>query len=216
MAVVACAKSIGVIGLGLGLVLLLLARRAGGGPANPLQPHGRVYLLRGQGWFFSGGWRPLRDRLRAAGLQADDLSDHAGDRAVDDLLADHRAGRLSGPIVFIGHSRGGRQSLFAAQRLGQVGIVVDLVLTIDVAIPPPVPAGVRRAVNLYLTRPRLYPARPLSPAPDSGAVIENIDLDDTGSPIDAKRLNHLTITDSAALQGYLFGRIREVIRNASS
>ena len=63
-------------------------------------------------------------------------------------------------------------------------------------------------------RTRLYPARPLSSAPDSRAVIENIDLDVADSPIDARSLNHLTITDSRPLQDYLFRRIVEVTRNA--
>jgi hypothetical protein len=199
---------------GLFLCLLSLSGRAAGLP-DPGDSPGRVYLVRGQGWVFSSGWRALRDRLREAGVRAEDLSDRAGDRVVKEVLADHQAGRLAGPIVFVGHSRGGRQSLAAAERLARSGVPVELILTTDVAVPPPVPAGVRRAVNLYLTHKRLYPARPLHPAPDSPAVVKNIDLNAADSPTPPRGLNHLNITDSPALQEYLFRQIMEVMRTNS-
>jgi hypothetical protein len=185
------------------------------GPPNPVDSPGRVYLIRGQGWVFSGGWRTLRDRLRRAGIRADDLSDLAGSWPGDDILADRDSGQLAGPIVLVGHSRGGRQALFTAGRLGRAGVAVDLVLTLDVAMPPPVPAGVQRAVNLYRTRRRLYPARPLKTAGDCTARIENIDLDAPGSLIDARGLHHLNITDSPGVQDELFLRIAEVMRGVS-
>jgi pimeloyl-ACP methyl ester carboxylesterase len=180
-----------------------------GGPPNPPAAPGRVYLLRGQGWVFSGGWASLRDRLREAGVWADDFSNRSGGRVADDVLRDHQTGRFTGPVVLVGHSRGGRQALSVAERLGRAGVPVTLVLTADVAAPPPVPAGVGRAVNLYLTGPRLYPARPLRPAPDNRGAVENVAL---GSPVAAKGLHHLNITGSAGLQDYAFRRIMEVMR----
>jgi thioesterase domain-containing protein len=200
---------------GLALVLFLLfcsLAPATQEPSNPDGSAGRVYLIRGQGWAFSGGWRVLRDRLRRAGVRADDISDLSADWVVRDILEDHRAGQLAGPIVLVGHSRGGRQALFAAERLAREGVNIDLILTVDVAIPPPVPAGVSRAVNLYLARQRFYPARPLKPARDSGTIIENIALDMADSPVDARGRNHLTITDSPEVQDYLFRSILKVIR----
>jgi pimeloyl-ACP methyl ester carboxylesterase len=193
--------------MGLLLGLLIGPGRSAELP-RPNRYPGRVYLIRGQGWGFSPGWRKLRDRLREAGARADDISDLAAGGAVAELLADHQAGRLTGPIVFVGHSRGGRQSLAAAERLGRAGVAVDLVLTADVAFPPAVPGGVQRAVNLYLTHTRLYPARPLRPVPGNEPIIENIDL----GPAGAKGLNHLNITSNSALQDYLFARIMEVVR----
>jgi hypothetical protein len=178
---------------------------------NPASPRGHVYLIRGQGWVFSGGWAILRDRLRAAGVAADDVSDLDAAWVGDHVLAQRRSGRLNGPIVFVGHSRGGRLSLHLAERLGQEGIPVDLILTADTCKPPAVPANVGRAVNLYLTKNRLYPARPLRPAPDSQTVIENVDLDAPGSPFAPRGLHHLNFTDSPDVQDYLFGRIMEVM-----
>jgi pimeloyl-ACP methyl ester carboxylesterase len=160
---------------------------------------------------FSGGWAVLRDRLRAAGVAADDVSDLDATWVGDHVLAQRRAGLLTGPVVFVGHSRGGRLSLHLAERLRREGVRVDLILTADTCKPPAVPVNVGRAVNLYLTKNRLYPARALRPAPDSQTVIENVALDQPGSPFEPRRLHHLNFTDSQEVQDYLFGRVMEVM-----
>jgi hypothetical protein len=178
---------------------------------DPFTAAGRVYLLRGQAVVFSRGFGPMCDRLRRAGLWAEDL------RCVGDLwlrrhlIADHDAGRLRGPIVFVGHSCGGRYALYSAQRLAERSIGVDLVVCIDVAGPFAVAANVKQAVHLYRSRRRLYPARPLRPAPDSNAHITNVDLDAPGSPIAPAWLNHLTITWRAALQDWIVERILRTV-----
>lgn len=172
---------------------------------------GRVYLFRGQGWIFSSGWAQLQSRLIDSGIRAEDISNHAGNWAANDLIADHKAGRLSGPVVFVGHSRGGRTALAVAERVAQEGIRIELVLAVDVAIPPPVPGGVKRAVNLYLTRPRLYPARPFQPLSGTETTVENIDLDAPDSPVPASGLNHLNITNSPEIQDYLYRQIMAVM-----
>jgi hypothetical protein len=77
---------------------------------NPGVDHarGRVFLLRGNGVVFSRGFGALCAALRRAGVWAEDLR-CVGDRwACRRLLADRRAGGLRGPVVFVGHSCGGR------------------------------------------------------------------------------------------------------------
>jgi hypothetical protein len=174
---------------------------------SPQQAVGRVYLLRGQAVVFSRGFGTLCGRLRQAGLWAEDL------RCVGDLwvrrhlLADHRAGRLRGPLILVGHSCGGRYALYSAQQLGRHGIPVELVICVDVAGPFDVAANVKQAVHIYRSRRRLYPARPLRPAPGSTAHITNLDLDGADSPIAPAWLNHLTITGSRAVQAWILERI---------
>jgi hypothetical protein len=166
---------------------------------------GRVYLLRGNGIFFSRGLGGLCGRLRRLGFWAEDLR-CVGDRwALRHLALDPP--RV--PLAFVGHSCGGRYSLFAARRLAERGVRVDLLVCLDVALPPEVPDNVGRAVNLYLARRRLYPARPLRPALGSREAVENIDLSAAGSPLEGAWLNHLTITDHPAVQALALGRILE-------
>jgi hypothetical protein len=178
---------------------------------NPDPGRGRVFLLRGNGIVFSRGFGVICTELRRAGGWAEDLR-CIGDRWASRLLrAEQRAGRLRGPIVFVGHSCGGRYSLFGAHELAAAGIDVDLIMCLDVAMPPPVPVNVKRAINLYLSRDRIYPARPLVPAPHSAAHIINIDLNSADSPIDANGLSHLNITNSPAVQAFVLKRIRETV-----
>src|SRR3954470_16050866 len=113
-----------------------LVRLGGWSTATPNPPadRGRVYLLRGQGVFFSRGFGLLCGRLRRAGYWAEDLR-CVGDRWLcRHLLADRAAGRLRGPVVFVGHSCGARYALYSAQYLERFGVAVDLILCLDVAL----------------------------------------------------------------------------------
>jgi len=198
------------------IVLALLSVSAGGcggpvaGPAPTVQ--GRVYVLRGQGFVFSGGLGTVAQRLQQSGVRTSDLSDWGAGGAVNEIVADRKQGTFRGPLVFVGHSRGGRQALGAAAALAQHGITVDLVVVVDAMAVPQVPGNVRRAVNLYLTQGRVYPAAPLQPTPGAATTIENIALDVAGSPIDAGGANHLSVDDNPQLQDYVFRRVRSVFR----
>ena len=178
---------------------------------EPQSARGRVFLLRGNGAVFSRGFGRLCDRFRAAGFRAEDLRCTGDSAACCELLAARERGELSGPVVFVGHSRGGRRTLAAAQRLEPAGVVVDLLVCVDVAFPPPAPGNVRHAVHLYRSRLRLYPARPLRAAPGSSAVIENINLDGPDPPFPGRGLHHLNITASEAVHDWIIRCVGEVI-----
>ena len=76
----------------------------------------------------------------------------------------------------------------------------------DVAFAPPVPVSVRKAVHLYRSRRRLYPARPLL-GEGAGTDIENIDLDAPNSPLAPGWLHHLNITRAERVGNWLYERI---------
>lgn len=178
--------------------------------------YGTAYLLRGNGAVFSSGLGKLCDRVRAAGIWAEDL------RCIGDIWAcrhfagQRAAGRQAGPLVFVGHSRGGRRALAAAAYLERFGIVVDLVICLDVAFAPAVPRNVRRAVHLYRSGWRIYPARPLRAAPGASGQIENIELNGPGFPEWGRGLHHLNITRSLALQTWVAEQIEELADSANT
>lgn len=175
------------------------------------QARGRVYLLRGNGILFSQGFGAMCDRLRSAGYWAEDLR-CVGDRWVcKQLLQDQAAGRLRGPIIFVGHSCGGRHALYAAQQLQQRGIHVSQVICIDVALPGEVATSMTEAVHLYRSKRRVYPVRPLSMVPGSKTHVMNVDLDQAASPISPAWLNHLNITNSKAVQDWVVDRILQYV-----
>lgn len=181
---------------------------------EPERERGRVYLLRGNGVVFSRGFAAICDRLRDAGLWAEDLR-CVGDRWVrKHLRADRAAGRLRGPVILVGHSCGGRYALFAAEHLSRLGIAVELLICIDVAMTPEVAPNVRHAAHLYRSRRRIYPARPLRPASGSAASVENVDLDAEDSPISPAWLHHLNITGSPLVQDWVVTRVLRAVREA--
>src|SRR5262249_44382296 len=114
---------------------------------EPDAARGRVYVLRGNAVVFSRGLGGLCGRPRRFGFWAEALRWGGDLWAVRRLASDQEKGRLRGPIVFVGHSCGGRYSLYAAHELLARGIAVDLLVTLDVALPLDVPANVKRAVN---------------------------------------------------------------------
>ena len=109
-------------------------------------------------------------------------------------------------MILVGHSCGARYSLFSAHELARRGIAVELIVCVDAAIPYTVAANVRHAANLYRSRWRIYPARPLVAAPGSAARVTNVDLDAEDSPIAPAGLHHLNITGSGAVQDWIVAR----------
>ncbi len=174
---------------------------------DPLCAPGRVFFFRGQGIVFSRGFGPMCAELRRRGVWAEDLRCRGDTWAVRQVVAAPRAG----PVVFVGHSCGGRSALYAAEELRRVGIEVRLIVCLDVTLPPPVPGNVRRAINLRRTLRRLYPAMPLVAAPGTAPVIENIDLDAPNSPIDPAGIWHVNITSRPRVRQFVVGRILEVV-----
>jgi len=177
---------------------------------DPRRAVGRVFFFRGQAIVFSRGFGAMCDELRRRGVWAEDLRCRGDRWAARQVLADHREGRRW-PVVFVGHSCGGRSAIFAADELRTAGVGVALIVCIDVALPPPVPVNVRRAINLRRTRRRLYPAMPLVAGPGVQTVIENIDLDAPDSPIDPAWICHVNITSRPRVREYVVGRIVEAL-----
>jgi hypothetical protein len=182
--------------------------------ANPdvLAADARVFLLRGTGTVFSPGFGEICTRLRRAGIWTEDLGPAGDGWVCRQLIAEHRAGRLQGPIILVGHSRGARHAVDAARELEKAGMGVDLLVCLDVSLPPTVPANVRQALNVYMSQHRLYPADPLRPAPGAAVRIENVDLSSPGAPGTGRALCHVTIAASDAVQDLIVARIWQVVR----
>ena len=177
---------------------------------DPAQTRDRIFFVRGNAVVFSRGFGKMCGLLRRAGYWAEDLR-CIGHRWVCRELTRRDEGP-PGRVIFVGHSCGARYAIHAAEYLAPIGIAVELLVCLEVALPPPVPVNVRAAANLYITRRRLYPAGPLRPRPGCAARIDNVDLDAPGSPIRRGWLNHLNITDSPAVQDWVLRRVFAALR----
>ncbi|MFT3881007.1 MAG: alpha/beta hydrolase [Gemmatales bacterium] len=176
---------------------------------NPSLPaaHGLAYLFRGNGTIFTPGYGRLTDQLRGQGLWAEDLTCNGLSWAMRHVTKNHG----SRPIILIGHSCGGRRCLRLATLLESVGISIDLLICIDVAFTQPVPTNVRKAIHLYRSQWRFYPARPLIPATGIASLIENIDLDQPHAPFPGTWLNHFNITGNEALQRWIINEVTQLL-----
>ena len=90
----------------------------------------------------------------------------------------------------------------------------DLLVCLDVSLPPTVPANVRQALNVYMSQHRLCPVDPLQPAPGVAARIENVDLSTFGAPIAGRALCHVNVAADRDVQDLIVERIRKVAREA--
>ena len=90
--------------------------------------------------------------LGGLGVKAS-IFDHSDWRAVAETIkAQHRGRPEHEPLILVGYSMGGYSVIQLSRELGTAGIPVDLLVALDPAFPPPVPANVARAVDLYQTQ----------------------------------------------------------------
>lgn len=111
---------------------------------------GEVYLLRGLANVFSTGLDEINGKFQRRGVNSRVDNHSAWQRYADDILARAESGRVSYPIVIMGHSLGGNASVQMAKYLGDNGVEVAYVVAFDPTITTTVGPNVGRVVNYYL------------------------------------------------------------------
>ncbi len=91
--------------------------------------HGKVYLLRGLLNIFSLGMDDLAAKLERRGVTAGVYEYGQWESLCNDAAARYRAG--GGPIILVGHSLGADAVVDMANKLGQMGVPVALVVAFD-------------------------------------------------------------------------------------
>jgi pimeloyl-ACP methyl ester carboxylesterase len=114
------------------------------------RPHVRVYLLRGFMNVFSLGMDQLAAELQRRGVDAVVANHTLEGVYASEAIRDCRAGVISS-IAIVGHSLGATAGIDMAQQIGQAGLKVALVATVDPVTPAAVPANVRVLKNYYIS-----------------------------------------------------------------
>jgi hypothetical protein len=136
---------------------------------------GQVYLFRGV-FGIDGGISVLRNEILRRGIPAT-AYDPGEWGAVAGAIATHeRAARQHAPVALIGYSLGAHDAISLSYELGQAGIPVDLLVTLDAPDPLPVPANVRQVLNLYQTRAGFVRGQPVTVAASFSGHLINRDL----------------------------------------
>ncbi len=131
-----------------------VAQTVKSGNARLYKYPGHLYAMRGFLGIFSTGMDLLVHKLNSRHIVASAaVADEARYAVRKFLMREAIAGRLTGPLILVGHSWGADDQVRIARALGRAGIKVNLLLLIDPVTPPPVPANVIRCVDIYKSHP---------------------------------------------------------------
>jgi hypothetical protein len=165
-----------------------------------------VYLLRGLLNVFSLGMDDLAAKLQRRGIAAGVYEYGQWESLCQDAAARWRSSRAQ--IVIVGHSLGGDSVIYMANRLGQMGIPVALVVAFDPVHPIPLTGGTTaRFVNLYQSNNGWGAAVPRGAG--FHGELSNVDLRARTD------ISHTSIDKSARLHEIVIGRVLGLGRPAT-
>ena len=156
---------------------------------------GEVYLLRGLANVFSTGLDVMNEKFQRRGVNSK-VENHAiWQTWADDIIARDKAGRVSYPIIIMGHSLGGNATMQMARYLGDHGIHVSYAVSFDPTITGEPGANIDEAINYYLPNGRH--------GKDENIIIEGPGFKGTLANIDVSPvagMNHFNIEKNPELQ----------------
>jgi hypothetical protein len=157
-----------------------------------------VYLLRGLLNVFSLGMDDLAAKLQRRGIAANVYEYGQWESLCQDAAARWHSSRTQ--IIIVGHSLGADTVIYMANRLGQMGIPVALVVAFDPVHPVPLTGGTTaRFVNLYQSNNGWGAAVPRGAG--FRGELSNVDLRSRPD------ISHTSIDKSARLHEIVIGRI---------
>lgn len=119
---------------------------------------GEVYIFRGWRGLWSEGMDALADELRHEGVEAQVFRADQSSEVQAALVQAYGRPGPHDPLVLIGFSFGADESIRIANALGNRGIEVNLLITLDPVTPPPLPRHVKACLDFY--EPSLTDALP--------------------------------------------------------
>lgn len=134
---------------------------------------GEVYLMRGLANVFSRGIDTMADNMRERGMDASNFSYTHWIPIAQDIVSRQRRGRVSSPVVIVGHSLGANESTKFANFLAERGVKVDLVVSFDPVEAGYVGRNIGEVINYYL--PKAEDNRIVA-KPGFTGTIRNIDV----------------------------------------
>ena len=192
--------------------VMMLASAAAGCSALPdtTSGKGRVFLIAGSLPGCSRGFSGVAERLRSAGVYVVTANRWDRGRIAGRLVKQSEQGPGS-PIVLVGHSGGGRDSIRIARTLGNSGVVVAGLICLDTAWADAIPSNVCRATHFYLTRDRVYPAKPLAYVVGSTKRVRNVDLNAALPDAALADVHHGSVDDARSVQDLIFEEVMRAV-----
>ena len=165
---------------------------------SSVRPQQRVYLLRGLMDVFSVGLDQLAAELRQRGIEAVVGNHSLSSEYASEAAADCKAGRINS-IAIVGHSLGAGAGVEMADQLGQAGVKVGLVVTVDPVDKTTVPANVRTLENFYVSGGA---GQTVERSGGFHGALQNIDM--SAEP----GMDHVAVANSARVHRAVLGLVR--------
>jgi len=148
-----------------------------------------VYMIRGFADVYSAGINQMTYRLKKMGLSKN-------------IIRRSKKGKVSYPIVIVGHSLGAVDAPLFANALARGGVKVGLVIGLDPGFPVPEPFGrnVRRVINYKIPSGKNFRR-----GKGFNGSIKTIDVSRYG-------VDHVGIDKNPSVQGLVIRRIRAIVR----
>jgi hypothetical protein len=160
-----------------------------------------VYMIRGYADVFSAGMNQMTSRLKRYGVNASVHSSGEWRDLTRNIIRREKQGKVSHPIVIVGHSLGGVEAPIFANALAQGGVKVALVIGLDPGFKEPVAFGpnIQQVVNYKIPSGQHYRR-------GSGFTgsIRTIDVSKYG-------VDHVGIDKSPQVQHQVMSRIRRKV-----
>ena len=117
-----------------------------------------VYMIRGFANVFSAGMNQMTARLKRKGIRVSVHSNGDWRGLAQNIIKRSKRGKVSHPIIIVGHSLGGVEAPNFANALAQGGVKVGLVIGLDPGFANPVPfgPGVARVINYKIPSGNRY------------------------------------------------------------
>ncbi len=161
-----------------------------------------VYMIRGFMDVFSAGMNQMTYRLVKSGVNAKALSNGEWRGIANDIIRRSKNDKVSHPIIIAGHSLGGVEAADFANKLGQAGVKVSLVIGLDPGFKKPnrFGPGIKRVVNYKIPSGQNYRA-----GSGFSGKIRTIDVSKYG-------VDHVGIDKNAKVQSLVVSRIIRRVR----
>lgn len=173
---------------------------------TPTQP-GEVYLMRGLANIFSLGLDEYGKELTKRGIENCVFNHSTWRSLVNDIVERSYEGRVSEPIMIVGHSLGANIAPQMATALARHNIQVAYVAMLDPVEPTRVGGEVQEIINYYL--PKRNKDNKLYPGQGFSGELENINAQRFGG------IDHFNIDEKPNLKGVILTRVIEKSDEAS-
>jgi len=161
-----------------------------------------VYMIRGFADVYSAGINQMTYRLKKMGIRATSHSTGEWRDLSKNIIRRSKKGKVSYPIVIVGHSLGAVDAPLFANALARGGVKVGLVIGLDPGFPVPEPFGrnVRRVINYKIPSGKNFRR-----GKGFNGSIKTIDVSRYG-------VDHVGIDKNPSVQGLVIRRIRAIVR----